>query len=79
LQGASSNGRGYSVTGSKRPSSDVRFCPKKDRSGSEGTLGKVEGGTTAESGVTIAQLLTGLGGSANRNIGGKTQSSGPMR
>jgi hypothetical protein len=38
LQGASSNGRGYSVTGSKRPSSDVRFCPKKDRSGSEALL-----------------------------------------
>jgi hypothetical protein len=39
----------------------VRFITKKDRCGSEGTLGEVEGGTTEESGVTITQLLRGFG------------------
>jgi hypothetical protein len=38
-------------------------------------LGEVEGGTTEESSVTIAQLLTGFwDDSANRSIGGKTPS-----
>jgi hypothetical protein len=54
-------------------------CPlqhEKYRDGSEGTLGEVEGSTTEEGGVTIAQLLTGFLG-RSRSIGSKTPVKNP--
>ena len=46
----------------------VRFNTKTNRSGSESTLGEVEGGTKEECGVTIAPWVNGfsLGRSANQ-------------
>jgi hypothetical protein len=53
----------------------VRFSTKKNRSGSEGTLGEVEGSTTEEGSVTIAPWVNGfsLGRSANQASAVKTR------
>ena len=62
----------WSRDGKPRMANDICCCTKENRSGSERALGKVEDGTTEESGV-IAQSLTGfLGPIINRSIGNKS-------